>query len=165
MKRSDNVSLCTTQNQKKLRKRRELNAMAAPHAVKIGRSRCKRPSNVNTTNLVFQESMTSSDDEEEEDDDESSNNMRDGRESGGYMNLMRSGTKSNSSCCARRNRRKLMGLCHRLCLIFVIFSGLIVLLMLAWLHFSLRAQTEDLSAQLHQGYFSSFVWEEQGQAI
>ena len=34
---------------------------------------------------------------------------------------------------------------------FVILSGFLVLLTLAWLHFSLRAQTQDLSAQLHQG--------------
>ena len=69
-----------------------------------------------------------------------------------YMNLMNKKSKNRQRDWLKRNR-KILNFCHKFCFIFVIISGFMVLITLAWLHFSLRAQTQDLNAQLHQGLF------------
>ena len=69
-----------------------------------------------------------------------------------YINLMhkRASSTHHPRDWLKRNR-KIFNFCHKFCFVFVIISGFLVLLTLAWLHFSLRAQTQDLNAQLHQG--------------
>ena len=75
-----------------------------------------------------------------------------------YINLMHQRVSSNhhNRGWLKRNR-KILNFCHKFCFIFVILSGFLVLLTLAWLHFSLRAQTQDLNAQLHQGALKKFL--------
>ena len=165
MKRSDHVSLSTSamaSNQvvpkpaeKKLRKRRELNARAAPHHVmgRGGRSR-KRPKTTAHLLSKGQSSGSSSfqdefdgEDEDDEDDVE--------RDKNGYVNLR--GLEGHGHHVKKLELKKLIGFCHQFCLVFVIFSGLLVLVTLAWLHFSLRSQTRDLALTLHQGLETTFA--------
>ena len=166
MKRSDNVSLSSTimvssnhvvpkQAEKKLRKRRELNARAAPHHVIVPRGRTrKRPTSKTTAHLLVkgQSSGSSSfQDEFDEDDDEDDVEF----DKNGYVNLRgyQGGLEGHHQSVKKLElkKQKLIGFCHQFCLVFVIFSGLLVLVTLAWLHFSLRSQTRDLALTLHQG--------------
>lgn len=165
MKRSDHVSLTSNnaQNGKKLRKRRELDAMASSHVIGPirGRSagnRLKKSTNGGPSLLYFSNSSSNEDDLDE---DEDENDLEEIRHHGGeaYMNLVnkKSSTNHSGSSTIRRHRdwlkrhRKFLSFCHKFCFVFVLLSGFLVLLTLAWLHFSLRAQTQDLNAQLHQG--------------
>ena len=139
--------------EKKLRKRRELNARAAPHHVmgRGGRSR-KRPKTTAHLLSKGQSSGSSSfqdefDDEDDEDDVE--------RDKNGYVNLR--ALEGHGHHVKKLELKKLIGFCHQFYLVFVIFSGLLVLVTLAWLHFSLRSQTRDLALTLHQGLETTFA--------
>ena len=152
MKRSDHVALYTPslKNQKsetkKLRKRRELNAMVAPHVVIRGRS--KRTHLLASTGAVqpqFFDSLSSSENEDEEDDYEDYND----KGYHAYINLAKKSNKNQD--CWKRNQR-FCGIFRGFCLCFVILSGVLVLFAMLWLHFALRAQTQELSAQLHKGF-------------
>ena len=158
MKRSDHVSLTSSSssnNGKKLRKRRELDAMAVSHGVIPVRGRSnlvrKKSNLLNGAGDNFFGSNSSSDDEFDETENSAEIRHHDGE---AYMNLMR----QNASSTIRnrdwiKRHRKFLTFCHKFCFVFVILSGFLVLLTLAWLHFSLRAHVQDLSAQLHQGEF------------
>lgn len=166
-KRSDHVSLCATSAAtapnnaagKKLRKRRELDKMAAVNNINKNRQTSTRNSAaasnsdnkklLNTDNRHL--SFSSSDDEY--DDDEDDIRHHDGE---AYIHLKAS--KRGGAVAAvgakyhwlKRNQ-KLIKFCHKSCYFFVVLSGFLVLLTLAWLHFALRAQTQDINAQLRQG--------------
>lgn len=200
MKRSGHVTLCTTPPplasvagcsasnrptaEKKLRKRRELNAMA------VSQGRVMKTANKKASSrhllagpLYASRGLESSsededglNDDEDEDDDDEDSAIGSGSHNHAYMNLMKKSSSMSTSRaytgrigCLRRNR-KFVSLCHNLCLAFVVLSGFIVLLTISWLHFSLRAQTQDINAQINQGYLlkkntekkmasnSSFFW-------
>ena len=134
--------------------------MAAPRVVIKGRPSSRKKASsllLGGGPLCFSDS-SSSDDELDEDDEE-----EDRHDSGeaAYINLMQTKSRTSSSRgragvpvggseCLKRHR-KLLGFCHQFCYVFVVLSGFLVLITLAWLHFSLRAQSQDLSAQLRQG--------------
>ena len=73
-----------------------------------------------------------------------------------YINLMNKRSKKTRQSDWMKRNRKILNFCHKFCFAFVIISGFMVLITLAWLHFSLRSQTQDLNAQLHQGYYNYF---------
>ena len=73
-----------------------------------------------------------------------------------YMNLMNKRSKKTRQSDWMKRNRKILNFCHKFCFAFVIISGFMVLITLTWLHFSLRSQTQDLNAQLHQGYYNYF---------
>ena len=73
-----------------------------------------------------------------------------------YINLMNKRSKKTRQSDWMKRNRKILNFCHKFCFAFVIISGFMVLITLAWLHFSLRSQTQDLNAQLHQGYYDYF---------
>ena len=164
MKRSDHVSstimvssnqVVPKQAEKKLRKRRELNARAAAHHVLVPRGRTrKRPTSKTTAHLLGKGQFSGSSsfhDEFDEDDDEDDVEF----DKNGYVNLRgyQGGLEGHHQNVKKLElkKQKLIGFCHQFCLVFVIFSGLLVLVTLAWLHFSLRSQTRDLALALHQG--------------
>ena len=88
--------------------------------------------------------LLQNEDEEDDDDEEFKENK-----GHAYINLTKKSCKGQS-LWKRKNR--CFGLIRGLCLCFVIISGFLVLVALLWLNFSLRTQTQDLSAQLYQGY-------------
>ena len=154
MKRSDHVSLCTTasasKTEKKLRKRRELNAMAAPHVIVRGRSARRRPPSktMTTAHLLGNGGLEASASSSFNDDFEDTEDLE--HDANGYINL-RGCARGHGHKMDLKKYSKFIRICHQFCLVFVIFSGLLVLITLAWLHFSLRAQTRDLAFQLQQG--------------
>lgn len=168
MKRSDHVSLCATSvstansaanNGKKLRKRRELDKMASVNNSSKNRQSRSNSHSKKLLNIDGNGHLSfSSSDDELDDDDEDDIRHHDGE---AYIHLKPSkrGVVGAKYHWLKRNQ-KLIGFCHKSCYFFVVLSGFLVLLTLAWLHFSLRAQTQDLNAQLRQGaikHFSKFA--------
>ena len=99
-------------------------------------------------------SSTENDDENEDD------NLEYNNDKGGhaYINLAQKSYKfrqngGGSRCWNITRNHKFFGLCRGLCLCFIILNGFFVLVALTWLHFSLRAQTQEMNTQLHQGVF------------
>ena len=174
MKRSDqHVSLYTPslstpskfRETKKLRKRRELNAMVAPRHVVIGRSKRRHLLATSSSGAAVQSqyfdsaddsSSENNNDDEDEDDQDYDNDKGVGH---AYINLTQKSHKlrqkggSGSGRCWNTRNHKFFGLCRGLCLCFIILNGFFVLVALTWLHFSLRAQTQEMNTQLHQGVF------------
>ena len=148
---ASNTPKCET---KKLRKRRELNAMVAPH-VRGGHRGVKRgiltsgggSSSVQPSFLA----STSSSESHEDDDDEDDFNDNPGV-GHAYINLAQKSSKGGSNLWKRHPNGRCLGVIRGMCLCFVIISGFLVLMTLLWLHFALRTQTQELSAQLYQGW-------------
>ena len=99
-------------------------------------------------------SSTENDDENEDD------NLEYNNDKGGhaYINLAQKSYKfrqngGGTRCWNNTRNHKFFGLCRGLCLCFIILNGFFVLVALTWLHFSLRAQTQEMNTQLHQGVF------------
>merc|ERR1712223_609781 len=117
--------------------------MAAPHVVVRGHQSSNR-SKKSDNSIYFSNSSSNHDLNDEDDDDDDDDEIR---HHGGeaYINLMHQRASSNhhNRDWLKRNR-KILNFCHKFCFIFVILSGFLVLLTLVWLHFSLRAQTQDL---------------------
>ena len=146
---ASNTPKCET---KKLRKRRELNAMVAPHV--RGYRGGKRGilasgGGGSSVQSSFLASTSSSESHEDDDDDDEDFNDNPGH---AYINLAQKSSKGGSSSLWRRHPNgRCLGFVRGLCLCFVIISGFLVLIALLWLHFALRTQTQELSAQLYQG--------------
>ncbi len=118
--------------------------MAAPHVVvrnsANNRQNHRRSQRAGLLSVDF--SNSSSDDEFENDSE-----LQKGE---AYINLKSSKGRSSFLWTWKRNR-KILNFCHQFCFFFVILSGFLVLVTLAWLHFALRGRTEDLNAQIRQG--------------
>ena len=97
------------------------------------------------------DSSTENDDENEDDQD------YDNDKGHAYINLAQKSHKFRQNVvggrCWNTRNHKCFGLCRGLCMCFIILNGFFVLVALTWLHFSLRAQTQEMSTQLQQGVF------------
>ena len=153
MTRPDHVSLYpansrgggnATAENKKLRKRKELDAMTS----KVRNSN-KRPTSGGRQLLQNNSDYftSSADDDRGEDEEDSMAEVRGGGQTEHtYLTLVK-----KSSSRIRGKHRKLISACHGLCLAFVLISGFVVLVTITWLHFALRAQTQTIHSQIFQG--------------
>ena len=128
----------------------------------LGRSKRKHLLSSSSGAAVQPQYFDSADDysSTENDDENEDDNLEYNNDKGGhaYINLAQKSYKfrqngGGSRCWNITRNHKFFGLCRGLCLCFIILNGFFVLVALTWLHFSLRAQTQEMNTQLHQGVF------------